>query len=222
MGKLTVKYVSPLGEYDQKFGQRYYGKAHDTDMDISFNLMNPVNFEDGDEIEFEEKVIKEKGPQSKNPGEEYLFLKKVKRANSGPQEAGGRESSSSSVAQAKPSPASAAAPELSYEAGTNARWSLKLAVDTYKSVVGGMPDSKQDYEQITKFARWLLSAYTDLKSAKPEVEEPAPNASDGSGLAKARAKADEIRGRTAEVEDVTDNPDYEDPFEGLDEEAHQG
>lgn len=82
--RMTIKYANPLGEFDEKFGQRYWGKSHDSDMDISFNLMHPINFEDGDEIEFEEKTIKEKGPNSKNPGQEYLFLKKVKRSGESP------------------------------------------------------------------------------------------------------------------------------------------
>jgi hypothetical protein len=203
MGKLTIKYANPLGAYDQKYGQRYYGKAHDTDMDISFNLMNPVNFEDGQEIEFEEKIIKEKGEQAKNPGEEYLFLKKVKTNASGNAVASGSAGPKlvhSQPTQEEQTPASAAEP--SYEAGTNARWALKLAVDTYKSVVGGMPDSKQDYDQITKFAKWLIQTFSELKSPA----EP--------GLEKARATAAEIKSR--QVEDVTGEPGYEDPFEGMD------
>lgn len=178
MGQMTIKYANPLGDYDQKYGQRYYGKAHDVAMDISFNLMNPVNFEDGDTIEFEERVIKQKGPQSKNPGEDYLFLKKVKRADSG---GGGAEPSSTppqpslkEPRQATTSPKmAAAAPD--YEAGTNARWALKLSVDTYKAVVGGMPDSQKDFDNILQFARWLVAAFSELKNAddqpKPEAEE---------------------------------------------------
>ena len=130
MGSMTIKYASPLGEYSEKYGQRYYGQAHSVDMDISFNLMNPVNFEDGDEIEFEEKAIREKGPQSKNPGEEYLFLRKVKKVS-------GSLSLPSIKPAIKESPPSAAVPE--YEAGTNARWALKLSVDAFKSILRPLP-----------------------------------------------------------------------------------
>lgn len=78
---MTIKYVNPLGEYSEKYGQKYWGKAHDVDMDISFNMMNPVNFEDGDGIEFEEKVIKET-----SKGKEYIQLRKVKRSGAGSNE----------------------------------------------------------------------------------------------------------------------------------------
>ena len=76
--KFKVKKVNALGDHDEKYGQRYWGETYDSDMAISFNLMNPVEIPEGAELEFEERLIKETGPQSKNPGTEYLFLKKVK------------------------------------------------------------------------------------------------------------------------------------------------
>lgn len=62
-----------------------------------------------------------------------------------------------------PSP-DVAVPE--YEAGTNARWALKLSVDTYKSVVGGMPDTEQDFTKILNFAKWLLASFDEIKGMK--------------------------------------------------------
>ena len=69
----TVNQIAPLGTFDEKYGQRYWGKVHEADMDISFNLMNPININKNDKLTWEEKLIKE----SKS-GKEYIFLKKVK------------------------------------------------------------------------------------------------------------------------------------------------
>lgn len=80
MSTFKVKQIGPLGPFDQKYGQRYWGSVHDSDMAVSFNLMNPVELEEGMELEFEERLIKETGPQSKNPGTEYMQLRKVKVA----------------------------------------------------------------------------------------------------------------------------------------------
>lgn len=79
-----IKSVFPIGGYDKVYGQRYWGTTHDADMDISFNMMNPVDFEDGDMIEYEEKAIKETSERSKNPGKEYLQLRKVKKVSGQP------------------------------------------------------------------------------------------------------------------------------------------
>ena len=76
--KFKVKKVNALGSFDETYGQRYWGETYDSDMAISFNLMNPVEIPEGAELEFEERLIKETGPNSKKPGTEYLFLKKVK------------------------------------------------------------------------------------------------------------------------------------------------
>lgn len=78
MGKFTAIEINALGPFDNQYGQRYWGKVEDSDMPVSFNLMNPVDIPIGASIEFEERVIKETGPKSKNPGSEYQFLRKVK------------------------------------------------------------------------------------------------------------------------------------------------
>lgn len=76
--RFTAIHVNPIGEHDEKYGTRYWGQVEDSDMSVSFNLMNPVDIPQGAQLEFEERSIKETGPQSKSPGTEYLFLKKVK------------------------------------------------------------------------------------------------------------------------------------------------
>lgn len=78
MNKFTAIKIGALGEFDQKYGQRYWGAVEESQMSVSFNLMTPVDIPPGAELEFEERVIKETGPNSKSPGTEYLFLKKVK------------------------------------------------------------------------------------------------------------------------------------------------
>lgn len=78
MDKFTAIEIRAIGEHDPKYGTRYWGRVEDSDMPVSFNLMNPVDIPIGASIEFEERVIKKTGPQSKNPGSEYQFLRKVK------------------------------------------------------------------------------------------------------------------------------------------------
>lgn len=78
MDKFTAIEIRAIGDHDPKYGTRYWGRVEDSDMPVSFNLMNPVDIPTGASIEFEERVIKKTGPQSKNPGSEYQFLRKVK------------------------------------------------------------------------------------------------------------------------------------------------
>lgn len=81
MGRFKAKQIRPLGEFDQKYGQKYWGLVHDSDYEVSFNLMHPVNIDEGHTIDFEEKMLKET-----KSGKEYLFLRKVRVNDSGPQE----------------------------------------------------------------------------------------------------------------------------------------
>lgn len=74
----TAKKIGPIGEYDTKYGQRYWGHVEESDMEVSFNLMSPVNIDEGVKLEFEEKTIKETKGSPEKPSREYLFLKKVK------------------------------------------------------------------------------------------------------------------------------------------------
>jgi hypothetical protein len=68
----TIK-ITPMGDYDQKFGQTYWGTVEEAQMPVRFNLMNPVNFDEGMPFGCEEAVIKES-----SKGTEYLQLRKVK------------------------------------------------------------------------------------------------------------------------------------------------
>jgi hypothetical protein len=74
----TAIQIGPLGPQDPQYGQRYWGNVEETEMAVSFNLMQPVDILPGSKLEFEERTIKETGPNSKKPGTEYLFLKKVR------------------------------------------------------------------------------------------------------------------------------------------------
>lgn len=58
-----------------------------------------------------------------------------------------------------------------YEAGTNARWALKLSVDTFKQVLGRVPEEDFDYKIILEFAEWLLSSFEKLAYGKQETAQ---------------------------------------------------
>ena len=172
MGNATIKYMVPLGGFDEKYGQRYWGQLHGTDMDAAFNLMYPVNFEDGDEIEYEEKVIKETGPQSKNPGVEYVFLKKVKKTSGSDGPAPVSQSTTAEPSTIKDSTEAqpeSAAPE--YEAGTNARWAIKLSFDSYIRTIGYPPeedDTNLMWEAIEGNAKKLVDIFHRIKNGKTD------------------------------------------------------
>lgn len=63
----------PLGEYDAKFGQRYWTEVNEMDYPIMFNTMEKEAIDLEDKIEAEEQVMKKSAK-----GNEYYGLKKVK------------------------------------------------------------------------------------------------------------------------------------------------
>lgn len=68
----TIK-ISPLGDKDPKYGQTYYGTVEEAQMPVMFNLMNPVDFEEGMPFTSEEYTVK-----TSKAGKDYMRLKKVK------------------------------------------------------------------------------------------------------------------------------------------------
>jgi hypothetical protein len=68
--KLTK--ISPLGEADPTYGQKYWGAAEGESLEISF-VTKAQGIAPGATITAEEKSIK-----TTNAGKEYAFLKKVK------------------------------------------------------------------------------------------------------------------------------------------------
>lgn len=76
--KYTSKKIGPIGDHDPKYGQRYWGHVAEADMEVSFNLMNPKDIEEGMVLEFEEKSIRETRGSEEKPPREYLQLKKVR------------------------------------------------------------------------------------------------------------------------------------------------
>lgn len=154
MGQMTIKYANPLGEFDTKYGQKYWGKAHDIDLDISFNLMNPVNFEDGDEIDFEEKVIKET-----SKGKEYLQLRKVKRSGAGEQSPSVPPQSPKLKEGLNTSPP---ATDLRGDAIT-ASMAVKLAYVEFVRCEGQLPNDEQQWKVIEDNARNLMDMVGRVK-----------------------------------------------------------
>lgn len=76
--RYTVIKVGKLGSHDPKFGTRYWGRVEESQMEVSFNLLDPVDIPEGAELESEERLIKETKGTPEKPSREYLQLKKVK------------------------------------------------------------------------------------------------------------------------------------------------
>jgi hypothetical protein len=81
----TAKKIGPIGDNDPKYGQKYWGTVEEAQMEVSFNLMNPVDISEGAKLDFEEKMIRETKGSEEKPPREYMFLKKVKVSGAGPQ-----------------------------------------------------------------------------------------------------------------------------------------
>lgn len=179
----TALEITPLGSWSDQFGQTYWGQVEEQDKPVRFNLMKAINIEPGSRFiagEHEEKqgaksaytqlrkvrvaeAIQEEEQQemdipltASEPDAGYLKARKVA------DEIGQR------APKPQPSVVGEVSGEPSYEAGTNARWALKLATDTYKSVMGGMPDSDTEWTAIEDFAKWLLGAFARLKNYRGE------------------------------------------------------
>ena len=187
----TIVYMRPLGEYDSKYGQKYWGKVEESDLEVSFNLMSPVNFDEGDNIEYEEKIQKE----TKN-GKEYYQLRKVHLTG----QKGLAVDAVTPVAKAERS-------SSDYEPGTNARWAIGMAYRGYLQVSGTPPEPDDDnlWNGIGQSAIRLVKMFDKVKAVAagapspsviseethaPEAPEEEPEAS---GYAKAKATATRIR-----------------------------
>jgi hypothetical protein len=150
---LTVIDMKLMGDMDPKYGQAYWGTVEEQDMPVKFNLMQQLDILPGRKIMAQEYTIKESAK-----GTEYMQLKKVKVSDQTAafDTSEGSTPTSTSVSTSDETP--------SYEAGTNARWALKLAVDTHKAVLGRVPEDETDYGMIEDFAGWLLDAFGRLKN----------------------------------------------------------
>ena len=71
--KYTTIKITPMGEHDPKYGTRYWGTVQEADLPVSFNLLNPVNVDEGAVLEYEERSERES-----KKGTMYVQLKKVK------------------------------------------------------------------------------------------------------------------------------------------------
>lgn len=176
----TAVDITLMGHMHPEYGQSYWGTVQEQSHPVRFNLSKQVDIMPGQQFvaaEYEER-------RSKGSNNPYTQLKKVKLSETEqlPEEFEEPFEEEESLADV-PTPGYAKAravretlstplPEKpSYEAGTNARWALKLSVDTYRSVIGGMPEKDQDWTTIEDFARWLIGAYGRLYAYKPEEEE---------------------------------------------------
>lgn len=189
--------IALLGDLDPKWGQTYWGNVEEQEMPIKFNLMQQVDIMPGRKLVAQESEIK-----TSTKGNKYMQLKKVKLSES--EKTPEKQSSiiekyvgSIEEDDLVPKPTMIIETEEvpSYEAGTNARWALKLSTDTYKSVLGRVPEDETDWNTIEDFAKWLLGSFQRLKSYDPngsveqikEADQPAV------GYKKARATADNLK-----------------------------
>lgn len=155
--RYIVNQINPLGDYDEKYGQRYWGHVHDSDYEVSFNLMNPVNIEPGDTLDFEEKVIKES-----KKGKEYLFLRKVKV-------------NAKDTPTATQSPSKGTRSTMEYEPSTNARWAIGMAYRAFVQVTGTPEDNGGEFpfDAVYKHASELVKMFDKIKnSGSPDSSPP--------------------------------------------------
>lgn len=203
----TIKYMRPLGEHDPKYGTKYWGKVKETDLDVSFNLMNPVNFSEGEIIEYAEKVIKET-----KAGKEYVQLKKVK-----PSMQVGLDDAPVRVTQG---PTEGAKKPDDYEPGTNARWAIGMAYRGYTQVMGSPPTEEEDeaWNGIGYSAVRLVKMFNKVKAIASGADagslddsvsppsNPTPEASEeepkATGYAKATETAKRLKAKTLTADEA--------------------
>lgn len=174
--------IAPMGPYHQKYGQTYWGAVEEQEDPVRFNLMKTILIAPGTKLIAGEYKDGIQGAKTV-----YSQLGKVKVAETVsadeemeetqeaeiPEDAGYQ--AAKEVASKLPRPENVGQTDKeeipAYEPATNARWALKLSVDTYKSVMGGMPDQSTDWTAIEDMAEWLVGAFYRLKSYTPEQED---------------------------------------------------
>lgn len=81
----TIKTANKLGNFDAKYGQRWWGTVDEAQFEVSWNTMNETaDYFPGQKIEFEERLMKKTQGTAEKPSRDYLFLRKVKTIG-GPQ-----------------------------------------------------------------------------------------------------------------------------------------
>lgn len=197
MSEYTIKYMRPLGDYDQKYGQKYWGKVEEADMDVSFNLMNPKDFEEGDKITYGEKLIRET-----KAGKEYMQLRKVTLDGQ------------TGLPVERVTPVSGGKTSDDYEPGTNARWAIGMAYRGHLQLAGGLPasDDSDSWQDIYANATRLVQMFSKVKSMSSgeganlddvaptpsqQAPEEEPDTTGLSGLDKARATAKKLKDSSA-------------------------
>jgi len=155
----TVTDCKLLGDPDPKYGQTYWAEVEESNDPVKFNLMQRVDIMPGRKIFAEEKEDK-----TSKAGNDYTQLRKVKLSENGDNANDGAHAYNQTQL-----PTEDGSP--TYEAGTNARWALKLSTDTYKAVLGRVPEDETDWNTIEDFAKWLLGSFHRLKSYEPGYEQ---------------------------------------------------
>lgn len=163
----TAKDIVLMGDPDPTYGQTYFGSVHEQAHPVRFNLKAQVDFMDGRKFTAEEY---EERKGKKAPFNPYTQLKKVstEQPTAEPEQASWMPEEE----EIQPLPSSGEEPseEPSYEAGTNARWALKEASQTYRTVMGRVPENESDWTMIEDYAKFLIEAFGRLKVYKGKGE----------------------------------------------------
>lgn len=153
----TAKDIKLMGDPHPTYGQSYFGSVHEQPHPVRFNKKEQIDFFEGMKFHAESSTEE----KSKSTGKPYTQLKKVKI---GEPEAEQLHDPWAGETKGERKPRPQPSDEPSYESGTNARWALKLSIDTFKSVLGRVPEDGTDQKMIHDFAIWLLNEFTVLKN----------------------------------------------------------
>jgi len=134
----TISKIGAMGEAEEPYGQRWWGTAEGSDLEISFYTRSDVQVHAGSKITAEEKVIKMTKPKPDKPSREYVFLKKVKVV-------GGQMLSTSTNDYAPPSPTQPAQTMNPLDVGA-IEGQLKRIEEKLDKLLG-LDDPEQDHAQ---------------------------------------------------------------------------
>lgn len=160
MKRFTAKDIKLMGDPHPTYGQSYFGTVHEQAHPVRFNKKEQIDFYEGMKFYAEEHTEE----TSKSSGKPYTQLKKVKVGEPELHDPWAGATATGYTPDGHSVPLGAVNAEPSYESGTNARWALKLSIDTFKSVLGRVPEDGTDQKMIHDFAIWLLNEFTVLKN----------------------------------------------------------
>lgn len=181
----TALDITMMGDYNDQFGQTFYGGVEEQDHPIRFNLKTQANIMPGRKIFAEESEEKKSGK-----GNPYTQLRKVKLSDdttpipfTEEQEEIVPEDPVRKITQSHATPA-VVTPD--YEPATNARWAIGMAYRAYQQVMGTPEDGRGDFPfgVVKLHAQNLVQMFREMVyGGSEEIKDDAPQ----SGYDKAKA-----------------------------------